>query len=408
MATIRVRYLVSRPGRGGLPRWFWQPSPSLRAEGFAAVRVPADWARYGEASALERAAIAAAHALNEELDAMRAARASAAPALPPPAARTLAELIAAYQASEAFRAKAPATQRGYRQCLAKLEAWGGAAPVRAIDPMRVQKLQHGLRRTPAFANATVRVLRLLLEFGRRNGWVAANAAMRPALTGSEPTGLIWPRAAVAAFVQAADEAGRPSLGTAVLLNEWLGQREGDVLRMPRTVLRGQGADRRLVLRQSKTGAGVTLPVGMVPALADRLAEELARGAGRNPLPTTIIVSEATGQAYKADYFRHEFARIRAKAALAHPEGFEVDHLMPGRDMADADAFTVRMQDLTFMALRHTAVTRLVEAGCDVPLIASVTGHSQETVTALMRRYMVRTGEMTRLAFQKRMDAERKS
>lgn len=58
-----------------------------------------------------------------------------------------------------------------------------------------------------------------------------------------------------------------------------------------------------------------------------------------------------------------------------------------------------------MQLRHMAVTRLAEAGCDVPLIASVTGHSQETVTALMGRYMVRTAEMTRLAFSKRLAAE---
>lgn len=406
MARIRVRYLVCQPGAdGALPRWFWQPSSALRAQGWRPERVPADWGRHSDAAALEAAAIARAQELNAQLDAMRSrAGAAQAGAVIAPAARTLADLVRDYQVNGNWQRLAPATRRGYAQCIARLTDWAGDAPVRAIQPPQVQRLMRQLAATPTFANAIVRVLRLLLEHGRRQGWVASNAALRPGLTAAEPSGLIWPHDAVTAFVAAADAMGRPSIGTAVLLNEWLGQREGDVLRMPRTVLRGAGVDRRLVLRQSKTGAGVTLPVGMVPALADRLAAELARWAGRLPQPTTIIVSEETALPYKPDNFRHVFAAIRAKAAETHPH-FEIDHLLPGRDMTDPDAFRLRMRDLTFMQLRHTAVTRLAEAGCDVPLIASVTGHSQETVTALMKRYMVRTGEMTRTAFGKRMAAE---
>lgn len=422
MAQFTVRYLTMRPGRAGeLPRYFWQPSSKLRADGWRMERVPLDHASYADARALEQAAIARANELNDALDVARlgAARAAVAPVLPR-GARTLGELIANFRGSEAFDQVAgnrvvkpgrlrPKTQASYRQCLDKLEVWGGDAPVRAIDEPRVQKLKKGLSATPAYANAVVRVLRLLLEYGRREGWVTRNAALRPGLLEVDPSSLIWPREAVDVFVAAADAMGHYSLGTAVLLNEWLGQRQGDVIRMPRAALRLGGGT--LLVRQSKGGrgkAGVALPLGAVSRLADRLASQLAMHAAREaagaPAIATIIYSEATGLPYRPDHFRHVFAAVRARAAEAHP-AFDVDHLLPGRDMADADAFVVRMMDLTFMALRHTAITRLGEAECEPTLIASISGHALGTVTQILERYMVRTSKMARLAFQRRAEAE---
>jgi integrase len=67
-----------------------------------------------------------------------------------------------------------------------------------------------------------------------------------------------------------------------------------------------------------------------------------------------------------------------------------------------------MTDLTFMRLRHTAVTRLGEVGCNTGQISAITGHSQSTVQQLMNRYMVSTGEMARQAFQKRLDGEKQA
>lgn len=403
MASIQVRYLVSRPGVGGLPRWFWQPHGRLRVEGFRTQRVPADWARYADATALEAAAIAAAQALNSAMDAARAGRLEAAVQPPAPAVRTVSALIAEYTASNEFKSRAKATQRGYRQCLAKLEGLIGDAPVAAIDEVRVQKLRAKLSATPAYANACIRVLRLLFEHGRRTGWrpwLPVNPAERPNLQGSDPSGIIWPPAAVAAFVAAADAHGRHSLGTAVMLNEWLGQREGDVLRFARNALRGN----RLLVRQGKTGAGVPLPLGRIAPLVARVEAELLRSAGYDPLPSTILVCETTRLPWQPDFFRHEFARIRAIAAKAHPS-FEIDYLLPGRDPSDPAAFTVRMQDLTFMHLRHTAVTRLAEAGSDLAEICSISGHSMVTAQTILKRYMVRTSALAERAIQRRLDAE---
>ncbi|CAB4166551.1 Integrase, catalytic domain containing protein [uncultured Caudovirales phage] len=411
MTQIRIRHLVILPGaRGALPRYFWQPSSKLRALGWRPTRVPADWPNILDPGALEAAAIAAAQDLNAKVDASREAlidAAALASVRPPPplSARTLHELIVDYKQGRSWRELAPKSQRGYNQCLARLEVWGGDVPVRVITAARVQKLIDSLRATPAVANAVARVLRLLLEHGRRGGWITINPALRPNLTGTPPTGLIWPRGAVDVFVAAADRLGRHSIGTAVLLNEWLGQREGDILRMPRQAFRNGS----LVLKQSKTGAGVVLPIHLVERLMQRYRQEEARQQTRvgldQPLPFTIVVNETTGLPYKEDNFRHLFAEVRAAAALDAPAGFNVDHLMPGRSASDPNAFVVRMEQLTFMSLRHTAVTRLAEAGADNSLIATITGHSQATVQSIIERYMVRTAKMAALAFGKRVAAE---
>lgn len=419
MTAVKVPHFVTLASRPGtLPRHYWHPGPGLRKLGWRSERVPLDWANYQDEIALEAAAIARCRELNQQARTAREDRILAG--VRPPVSvtqRNLGDLISVYRASDNFRAKAPATQRGYRQCLTKLETWGADVPVRAIGSLQVQRLKAGLSATPAFANAVVRVLRLVLEFGRRNGWIQINPALRPDLTNSRPTGLIWPRAAIEPFVAAADQLGLHSVGTAVLLNEWLGQREGDVLRLSRNVLRNG----TLWVRQGKTGAGVALPVDLVPHLVRRLEEEAARvaahqvdedkararlGVTAEVLPLTILVCERTRLPWGVHHFRHAFAEVRSEAAKTHPS-FEIDHLMPGRDMAHPDAFKVKMTSLTFMRLRHTAVTRLGEAECDDGLISTISGHSRATVSQILERYMVRTSKMARLAFGKRATAEGK-
>lgn len=407
MATFKVRYLVAKRGGAGLPRYFWQPSSQLAAQGWRPRRVPVNWREFSDRQQLEAAAIAAAEALNAQLDGARTTSpARVAPAvMAPPAEPTIHALISAYRGSEAFTRLRPSTKRGYLQCLEKIGEWAGNAPVRAIDWQRIEKLKGGrLKATPSFRNAVLRVLRILLGRAVKLGWIQHNPAEKPGLQGIPASGLIWPPEAVAAFVATADRMGRWSVGTAVMLDEWIGQRQGDVLHMPRSVWRGDN----LVIRQSKTGAGVMLPIGMVPQLVARLEGELARLDARfaraTVKPAQLIVDEATGRAYNADRFRHVFAEIRAETAKTHPT-FEVGYLLPGRAMEDPHAFTVKMTDLWFMHLRHTAITRLAEVDCDIPTIAAVSGHAAKSVEIIMGRYLVKTSKLARLAFQKRLDAE---
>lgn len=121
-------------------------------------------------------------------------------------------------------------------------------------------------------------------------------------------------------------------------------------------------------------------------LVARLEAERARASMRAVTATTLLVCEATGQAWLEDRFRHEFSKIRAAAAAkARAE--------------EADPLATELEALWFMHLRHTAVTRLAEAGCELPMIAAVTGHSLGSVHQIVDRYLIRTGRLARAAFQ---------
>jgi hypothetical protein len=61
MSKRKVRHLISKPGRDGLRRFYWQPSAELRAKGWLPERLPDEY----------EAALARAEALNRHLDQVR-------------------------------------------------------------------------------------------------------------------------------------------------------------------------------------------------------------------------------------------------------------------------------------------------------------------------------------------------
>jgi integrase len=398
MARKRIRYLTERTGPTG-PRYFWQPSTALRVQGWQLTRLPDDFAQ----------AVAAAEQLNARVDAWRAGTGegprgeppgqapgkAAAGKMPRIAPGSVDALISAYRASRFWLRLSPKTQCFYAWCLEKISAWAGDAPASAITPALVERFYQRLqvsgerdrKETPAKAAAVIRVLRLLLEAGRRLEvtpgvpYVTTNAAARPGLTVKrqrEPR--LWSAEDIAAMVAAADRLGWRSVGTAILLNSWIGQRLSDVLALPRWDVTG-GA---LVFRQSKTGRTVSLPVHLVPALVERLTAEAAR-PGAVQSATHALVHDVTGKPWRADTFGHVFGQVRAEAAKTRPE----------------------CAGLWFMELRHTAVTRLHEAGVDALGIASITGHSEAGVLAILgRHYLVRTARAAERAFRQRLAIER--
>lgn len=460
----KIRYLTFRAGPAGeLPRYYWQPSAKLVAEGWLMQRVPLNWEHYSDPDDLYGAAASRAIVLNRELDQVRAGNALAMtrPA-EPVKRRTIDALIRLYRAHDDYRDLSPKTRINYDTNLDKIGAWSGEFVVRALDRKRIDNWRKSLSGSPAACNAAMRVLRLLLNFAaspERDGgaWIAVNPAAKMKLAGLPVSGRIWPRQAVDLFVDTADAGGLFSIGTAIVLDEWLGQREADILSMPRTVYR----DGRLIFRQAKgtslrkgtQGAGVVLGVDDVPVLFDRLAAQLARNDAAHAalkargldrlIPLNIVQSEETRRPYLARNFAQVFDRLRrlvearmltdagwfqqdngswvnqaveqrlgnypkadraAERARAQRDAasFEIDYLLPGRDPRDADAFRLYVGQLQFMHLRHTAITRLAEAGCSHDEIAAVSGHSLKTVQQILERYLFRTAALSRTAFAKRL------
>jgi len=406
MTDNRIPHLVEKSGG----RFYWQPSAGLRGAGWRPLRLAA-----GVADPFERRleAMRQAKQLNDVLLARRLATGARYPAPDgaPPAAeaerpiagapvareagRSLGDLIDAYQASPRFLRLARSTQAMYAENLRTLRAWAGDQPAAALKPEHVQALYEAWQpRWPTKANHLVTVLRLLLSHGQRHGWVQANAAAKPGLIATPYSGRLWSPVALACIVAQADRSGRHSIGTACRLNYWMGQREGDLLRLPLAAYAG-GVIR---LTQAKTLAKVALPVDDVPMLKARLSAELANraaileargGQGFTAAATTLLLCEATGRPWLADYFQHELARVRQAAAA--------------RARARGNAPLVHaIEAALFRHLRHTAIVRWSERGASLQLIGSITGHSPRSIHAVIGHYWQPTTEQAAAAFKLRL------
>lgn len=410
MARIKVRYFTERSGAlkpdgTRAMRYFWQPSKALEAAGFALKRLDDN-----RAIALQEA-----EAENAKLDRWRAGQKDAVPA---EGKGTLAALIVDYRKSDEYRELKPKTRVGYEWALRVIGEWGGDVAVPLISRKRCKVFHNAMKETaPAKARLVFAVLRLVMEHGVREEWIESNpAAGHRFKRVKAKKGLLWSREAIEAFVALADAVGFHSIGTAVLLNEWLGQREGDLIELPRAAWQsGRGI---VDVSQSKTGADVLLPLAMVPHLVARIEAELVNRErtiarhGGTILPVTLLVCETTGRAWTESYFQHTLKDIRT---LLTADADERD--WPGEDAAERLAairqrlhnrpdLIAELAELVFKWLRHTAVTRLAEANVDLPGIASITGHSLRRVAEILDIYLVRTGKLARMAFAKRIEAER--
>jgi integrase len=343
---VKVPYLRQTPSG-----FYWEPSRKVKALGFSAMPLGKDPA----------AAIAEAKRWNEKVAAEIKGVADATP--PAPREGTLAWVIAEYQQSPEWAALAPATQRGYRQALKRIEEWGGAEHVSAITRRAVKVWYRAMRRqTPAFAGAIIRALRVVLHFARDEGFEIARLdklKLHTAVGDGEP----WEDWEISAYLDEARRQGRQSMALALMLGVSLGQREGDVLRLPRSAY--DPATGAVTLKQHKTKTPLAVPA--LPELRREIAMTPARG-------TIFVVSEKSGKPYKPRYF----ARLH-------------------RDICRAAGIPDKRW---FMHLRHTAATRLGEAGCGDDLIRAVTGHKSRAVVA---RYVKPNDTMSKAAIARLQD-----
>jgi hypothetical protein len=338
------RYFVAVAGKGG-ERYVWRPSPALRKLGFSQVPLDRD-----RATALRQA-----EKLTAEADASKTEAAILQGLGGTP--DTLRALIAAYLQSDEFLELRDATKRGYRQCADLLRASPlGNARLPAITPPVVAALKRSMAARPWQANATLRVLRLVWAWGRREGYCTGDnpaSAFRGHKTPARQ--VVWSHAEEQRFLESASG----ELRIAYFLAVYTAQREGDLLAMPWSAWDGA----RIQARQSKTGELVSIPA----TAALRAALEQTRRRA------TTILTSPSGQPWKADHFRHVFARAVAAAGL---------------------------RDRRFMDLRRTAIVRLGEAGCTVAEIAAISGHSIETTARILETYLPRNATMASAAIVK--------
>jgi len=275
---------------------------------------------------------------------------------------TLQAILNAYQHSPYFKEKAPRTQVDYIKHIRRVETEFGTFPIVALADRRARgeflrwrdRLALKSRRQ---ADYTLSVLALILAWAFDRGDAPANPLERPSKTyRSTRVDRIWNEDDLEAFRNAAPA----HLCLALELALWTGQRQGDLLRLTWAAYDGQ----RIRLRQSKTGRRVSIPVAQPLRALLEAAKAQRKGL--------TILTNSRGAPWTGDGFRTSWGKV-----------------------------SLDLAGLTFHDLRGTAVTRLAQAGCSVPEIASITGHALKEAEAILdSHYLSRDSGLADLAISK--------
>ena len=287
-------------------------------------------------------------------------------------AGVLQSVIQAYQGSSEFDALAPRTRSDYRKLIKAVEKEFGNFPISALEDRRTRgefmawrdRLAAKSRRQADYAFA---VLARIISWGFNRGLVPLNPCERAGrVYRSQRIENVWTEDDEAAFLTSAPE----HLRLALTLALWTGQRQGDLLRLTWSAYDGQ----RIRMRQRKTGARVTVPVGApLKAALEQARRKLASIPKGKPRPITILATKG-GRSWTESGFRASWRKGCAKA---------------------------KVTGVTFHDLRGTAVTRLALAGCSEAEIATITGHSLRDVSAILdSHYLKRDGGLGESAIRK--------
>lgn len=248
---------------------------------------------------------------------------------------TVADLARDYELSSAFRDRKPGTRKVYASTLKRVVTYLGAYPMDDLTSEDVQDILENDIEGAASHNLFLALVGIIYSWGRspqgrRRTILNPTDGLQKRVGGEHNP---WPEHVVEAALACDDN--RVRLATHLLY--FTGQRIGDVLQMRWSDIRNDVIE----ITQEKTGKTV-----WIPFLAE-LRDELAR----TPKTGLTIIANSRGQ-------RRGDAQVRA----------------------ELQAFTASMGVETVPhGLRKNAVIALLEAGCSVAEVASITGQSYKIV-----------------------------
>lgn len=275
--------------------------------------------------------------------------------------QSLCDLIQRYKRSRDYATKAASTRRSYDQYLAHINDIWGAMPIGVLDDRSVrggikEERDRLAERSERGADYFVQVLSIVLSNAVDDGLLERNNAKSIGkVYRRNRSENVWPDAAIVRFEQVAS----PELRFALRLALDTGQRQGDLLGLSWSAYSGGAVS----LRQSKTGVWVEVPC----------TAELRAALDAAPRRSTSILTNSRGKPWTSDGFRTSWGKASKAAGI---------------------------EGLTFNDLRGTAVTRLAEAGCTIPQIASITGHTLKSANSILETYHARTSGQASAAIEK--------
>jgi integrase len=268
----------------------------------------------------------------------------------PTSAATFRSLIDYFKDQNEYKSLSDSSRRAYDSYLNLIDEKFGTMPIEAVEDKRARGDFKTFRNTfadkPRKADYVWTTIARVLSVAKDHGKIAVNVCERGGrLYDADRSEIVWQADDIREFCSVASV----ELQAALLLALWTGQRQGDLLRL--SWKNYDGAYIRLRQRKARGGKGrrVTIPVGVPLKQALDAAKSQKRSA-------VTILTNSRGVPWTEDGFRTSWGKAFDNTKLG---------------------------DLHFHDLRGTAVTRLALAGCTVPEIASITGHSMETVQQIL-------------------------
>jgi hypothetical protein len=282
-------------------------------------------------------------------------------------AGTLAGLIREFESTKQWRRLAEGTKLEYRRVFKFWDGKYGTCPYRALEDKAfradvIKWHDEFSELKPREADNRVAILAGVLSWAAKDGPLKLNV-----LDGFERayftdrSEIIWLPEHVEAFMKVASA----EMQFAMVLALHTGQRQADIL--PWSAYDGA----TITLRQGKARRlGRVAPLVRIPCT--KALKTTLDAAERR---ATVILATKTGLAFKKRYFAQQWEEICKEAGLI-------------------------ALGLHFHDIRGTTVTMLAEAGCKLPEIVSITGHSLRRAQDILEKYLSRTSKLAESAIAK--------
>jgi hypothetical protein len=253
-------------------------------------------------------------------------------------------LITNYCNSPEYCDLAGSTRRDYDRYLEMIRAAWGPFEVSGLSPSHVLALRDKHRASPAAANALIRTLSSLISWSVPRSYRADNPCQYVRKLSTGEGWAPWPWE----MIELVRREAPAWLWRAVALAVYTGQRQGDLLDMNWTAIRGG----MIEVRQEKTGKHLVIPAH----------HQLLAVLAEVPRSSVRILTSTRGTPWTKDGFRASWQK-----ALMGP-------LQP-----------IREAGLVFHGLRKSSVVTLLEAGCSDAEVAAITGQSRQMIEHYARQ-----------------------
>lgn len=274
--------------------------------------------------------------------------------------KSLGALIKSYKGTDAWTDLAPRTKRDYEKVIGFLKPLYDM-PVQTLTAPRIVELRDKWRhkRGRRFVNYCLTLLTLLMDRGVELGLLNDNPADQVKRVKRDkniaPLNRQWTEAERQAVTERTATLRYKHLALPLAIGLCLGIREGDMIHLPRTIVKGG----RIAFETAKRRVWIDLEV--LPELATAIAVS-------PPHDAITLCANSRGRPWSQDGFRASFFKM---LRALEEEG-------------------VIGSGLTYHGLRHTVASLLAERGVSTEDIAAVLGQKSSKVAAMYAEKADRT------------------